>query len=230
MTESSYTKDGLKYEALLKELYENYDSVELPPEYAYFVNENLMQLLIRLSRYKFVTRQLRPKDKVLEIGCGSGLGSIFLSQFCHSVYGLDVKEREIRDAKRISKRNNLSFIQKDFFEYSSEDKFDVIVMMDVIEHMDESTGRKMLQKATKHLNPHGILFIGTPSIYSFEYQSAFSKAGHVKLYDQMELIKIVEEYYGRAIAFSMNDETIHTGFAKLAWYYFILAFLPKTNK
>jgi len=216
-----------EYEKLVAELYQNHPEITFPPEYAYFTRDNLLQFLIRLARYKFIARQLRPSDEVLEIGCGSGLGAIFLAQHACHVTGLDLKEYEIEEAARLNRRDNLTFEVADFFTWSTDKKYNVIVLLDVIEHLDPDRGRQMIEHTTRFLKPEGFLALGTPSRYSYEYQSAFSQAAHICLYDQTELLNLVESYYNRALAFSMNDELVHTGFAKLAWYYFVLAFGPR---
>ena len=103
-----------QYKRLVKNLYNQYEEIKLPPEYASFVENNLLRFLIRLSRYKFVSKQLHPDDNILEIGCGSGLGSIFLSQYCHSVKGIDIEPRLIDEAQSINLRSNVNFETKNF--------------------------------------------------------------------------------------------------------------------
>ena len=95
--------------------------------------------------------------------------------------------------------------------------------------MSEKDGIEFIRKTTRHLKRDGMLVLGTPSRYSYDYSSELSKAAHIKLYDQKELVRIVDRFYSRTIAFSMNDEIVHTGFPKLAWYYFVLGVLPKTE-
>lgn len=227
MTRKPYTKDHAEYVRLVDEMYDGHPPVTLSPEYGFLVEKDMMTLLIRLARYKFVSRQLKATDKVLEIGCGSGLGAIFMGQHCQEVLGLDVFDYEITDAERVNRRDNVSFLQQDFFDFESPSPFDVIVLLDVIEHMAEETGRRLIKKTATHLAPDGMLIVGTPSVHSLPYQSPGSQAGHVKCYDKGELVDMIEDYYGRALAFSMNDEMVHTGYHKLAWYYFTLSFMPK---
>lgn len=220
------SKTAKKFNRLVADLYAKYKSITLPPEYAYFIEDNLLRFTIRLARYKFPARLIRPEDKILEVGCGSGLGAIFLSQHCRSVKGIDVNQREISEARRINRRANITFEVRDLFKYPKKTKHDVIVALDVIEHMEEESGRRFIAETAGRLHNNGMLILGTPSRYSYRYQGALSKAAHIKLYDQGELVNMVEKYYGRAIAFSMNDEVVHTGFSKMAWYYFVLGFCP----
>ncbi len=225
-----YNKDACTYRKLVDELYESYKPITLPPEYAYFLQENSLRFLILLARYKFVAKMLKNTDEVLEIGSGSGIGSIFLGQHCLHVTGIDVKTTEIEQAKLLNRRSNVEFKQCDLFELEDSKKYDVIVALDVIEHMQFKQGKHLVEIMAKRLKMTGMVILGTPSIYSYEYQSALSKASHVKCYDQQELLKLIDDYFGRTIAFSMNDEMVHTGHPKMAWYYFVIAFLPKKVK
>jgi len=225
-----YTKDPETYKKLVEELYSAYSWLSLPPEYDYFMQEDLLTLLIRLARYKFVSRMIKKTDRLLEIGCGSGVGCTFLSQHCLHATGLDVKAPVIDEAKSICRRPNIEFVLEDFFEFEPRGCYDVVVALDVIEHMPVQQGKELVAKMARLMVPTGMAVIGTPSTYSSEWQGAFSKAGHVKCYDCDELVSVIEESFGRTIVFSMNDELVHTGFPKLAWYYFVLGFVPDMRK
>ena len=224
----TYHYDKKLFKKLMTELYEKYpDGVTLPPEYAEHVDNNLLRVLIRLARYKFVARLIKKTDKVLEVGCGSGVGCIFLAQHSAQVTGIDANGSEIAEARKINRRPNVSFELQDLFQLDPRKKFDVVVALDVIEHMTKQTAHKFLTAMTNHLNPTGMLVIGTPSIHSYKYQGALSQASHIKCYDQDELVELIDHYCARTLPFSMNDELVHTGHPKMAWYYFILGFLPK---
>ena len=139
-----YNADPDRYQELVDELYANYPSITLPPEYASFVQDNLLRLLIRLARYKFVARLIKQSDRVLEVGCGSGLGSIFLSQHCAHVTGLEVRTTEVEEARAINRRENVEFVVGDLFELADSQKYDVVVNLDVIEHMPLEQGRELV--------------------------------------------------------------------------------------
>lgn len=219
--------DPKRYEKLLEEMKEKYPPILLPSEYAEYVQDNLQKLLILLARYKFVAQMIKRTDTVLEVGSGCGLGTLFLGQHAAKVTGLEVEAYEFQSAQNINRRKNVTFRQCDFFSYTSQHKYDAVVALDVIEHMTVKKGKKFVSAMAAHLKPAGMAVIGTPSIYSYNYQGDCSKAAHVKCYDQKELITMVETHFRRVLAFSMNDEIVHTGHPKMAWYYFVLGFYPK---
>lgn len=222
-----YNLNQDQYRSLIDKMYADNPPITLPSEYAEWITNNQLRLLIRLARYKFVARMIKKTDRLLEIGSGSGLGSIFLSQHCAHVTGLDVKTTEVKEARSICRRENVEFRVGDLFELKPSQPYDVVVALDVIEHMPIEQGHRFVAAMAERLTPAGMAVIGTPSIYSYEYQSPLSKASHVKCYDQQELLGLADNYFGRTIAFSMNDEMVHTGYAKMAWYYFVLGFGPK---
>lgn len=226
----SYNANPEEYQRLIDELYGSNLPITLPPEYAQFVQGNVLRLFIRLARYKFVARLLRRTDTVLEVGSGSGLGAIFLSQHCARVTGIDVKETEIAEARSICRRDNVEFLQADLFTLDNDRTFDVVVALDVIEHMPEEQGRELVRSMSQRLKPTGMIVIGTPSVHSYPYQSALSQASHLKCYDQHELVALMDRSFGRTLAFSMNDEVVHTGHPKMAWYYFVLGLLPTPTR
>ncbi len=227
----TYHYDKKLFKKLMTELYAHYpDGVTLPPEYAEHVENNLLRFLIRLARYKFVARLVKKTDRVLEVGCGSGVGCIFLAQHSAHVTGIDANSSEIQEAKKINRRKNVSFELQDLFQLPENQKFDVVIALDVIEHMTKKTAHKFLAAMVSHLEPNGMLVIGTPSIHSYKYQGELSRASHIKCYDQNELVELIDRYCARTLPFSMNDEVVHTGHPKMAWYYFILGFLPKDRE
>lgn len=224
----SYNRDETLYASLINKWYESFpEGITLPPEYAHFVKEDLLRLLIRLARYKFVARLVSKTDHVLEVGSGSGIGSIFISQHCAKVTGIEVKKTEVSEARAINCRPNVSFMEKDLFKLEASEKYDVVLALDVIEHMPLKKGRDLIRAMLGHLKPTGMLVIGTPSKYSWQYQGPESKASHVKCYDQKELLDLLGEFFNRTLPFSMNDEMVHTGHPKMAWYYFLISVYPK---
>ncbi len=115
-----YLKDSENYNRLMDEINANYGETALDPEYNNLIQNNLLNLTIKLARYKFAFRLLKETDRVLDVGCSSGMGTIFLGQGCVEVTGLDVKEVDINKAKALNERENVSFIAEDLFTYNPE--------------------------------------------------------------------------------------------------------------
>ena len=224
----TYNFDPEAYAAEVRKIYNDFpDGVCLSPEYAHFLQNDTLRLLIRLARYKFIARLIKKEDSILEVGSGSGMGSIFLGQHCKKVRGIDIKESEVNDAIALNKRSNVEFSKEDLFDIDVKELYDVIVSLDVIEHMPDGLDAKLIETKLKHLKDSGMIIVGTPSHYSYEHQSAISKASHFKCFDLPDLEKLVGKYVQRTLSFSMNDELVHTGYYKMAWYYFVIGFGKK---
>lgn len=219
--------DPTAYERLVEEQHKRFPSLTLPPEYAELFEVNTLQVLIKLARYKFVARLLKAKDDVLEVGSGTGLGGIFLSQHASRVTGLEIKPHDHAASCAVNNRSNVEFRLKSVFDYDLGRRHDVVVSLDVIEHLEPEVGRNFVGRLARHCKSDGFVLVGTPSIYSYPYQGKYSQAAHIKCYDQAELVELMDDYFGRTLAFSMNDEVVHTGHPKMAWYYFVLGFMPR---
>lgn len=219
--------DPKRYERLVEEQHARFPSITLPPEYAELFETNTMMVLIKLARYKFAARMLKKTDDVLEVGSGTGMGAMFLSQHAKRVTGLEIKPHDYEAACTVNKRPNVEFHLRSLFDYDPKNKHDAVVSLDVIEHLQPAEGEKFVERIARHCKPEGLVLIGTPSIHSFPYQSKYSQAAHVKCYDQHELVALMDKCFARTLAFSMNDEVVHTGHPKLAWYYFVLGVMPR---
>jgi 2-polyprenyl-3-methyl-5-hydroxy-6-metoxy-1,4-benzoquinol methylase len=218
-----------RYEDLVKAQHASFPSITLPPEYAELFRINTLQVLIKLSRYKFAARLLKKEDDVLEVGSGTGVGAMFLSQHVAHVTGLEIREHEYEAACAVTSGvKNVSFHLQSLFDYDLGRQHDAVVSLDVIEHFSEQDGHRFVSRIARHCDPTGVVIIGTPSLHSLPYQSKYSQAAHIKCYDQHELVALMDNYFGRTLAFSMNDELVHTGNPKLAWYYFVIGVMPRS--
>ena len=183
--------------------------------------ENPLMTTIKLSRFKFASKLISKKDTLLDIGCGQGLSSIFFSDYCKYVYGVDLLSDFLNHD-----RKNIKFIKNNIFELKKNNfkrKINLITLIDFIEHFNKSQGSLILSKCSKLLEKKGgTLIVGTPSVYSSKYRSKRSKIQHIHEYDGMELKDLCSKYFNRTFLFSMNDELVHTGFYKLAWFNFVV--------
>lgn len=102
---------------------------------------------------------------ILEIGCGEG-GNIkpFLDLGCQ-VTGIDINGGQIAIAKEIysvhPNNRNLTLICEDIYKVTElHNKFDIIIIRDVIEHIPNQ--ELFLPFIKRFLSPHGIIFVAFP--------------------------------------------------------------------
>ena len=96
--------------------------------------------------------------------------------------------------------------------------FDGIFGLDVLEHIDPTEEHKFMKNICKSLKPIGVTIIGMPSLESQTYASKLSKEGHINCKTGDDLRDLMYQYFNTVFLFSMNDETLHTGFAPMSHY------------
>jgi len=106
---------------------------------------------------------------LFEVGVGACECLLAAREIGYETFGIDVIKRHVEDAKN---KYGLSAETADFNEYAPDRLWDVIIMGDVLEHVNDPDSA--LKKAETMLSDEGALWISTPS-----FESAFScVAGH----------------------------------------------------
>ncbi len=103
---------------------------------------------------------------VLDAGFGFGQYSYFLAKLGNNIRlkGLDVKEEQVQDCNRFFKQigiNNAVFFKADLVQWSEAAAFDLILCVDVMEHILED--QAVLNNFCTSLKKGGMLLISTPS-------------------------------------------------------------------
>ena len=101
------------------------------------------------------------KLKILDIGCGGGLLCEPLSRLGATITGIDASNDNIEVAKLHSKEMNLNieYIFCPPENLSLKDEFDVILNMEVIEHVSDVN--MFIQNCSKLIKENGIMFVAT---------------------------------------------------------------------
>lgn len=99
--------------------------------------------------------------KILDLGCGGGLVSEPLARLGAEVTGIDYVKKNIETAihhAKISKLN-ITYINQDLSSIKLNKQFDIILMLEVIEHLNN--WESVVNKILKHLKPKGIIIFST---------------------------------------------------------------------
>ena len=113
------------------------------------------------------TFNIKKKDKILsgvkilDIGCGGGLLCEPMSRLGAEVFGMDASEKNIEVAKIHAKKSNLNikYFCSSPEKFKLDLKFDVILNMEIIEHVEDVDF--FLKSCTKFLKKNGIMFVAT---------------------------------------------------------------------
>ena len=99
----------------------------------------------RLMKYHdFFLSNIDFDDTVLDVGCGNGSVAYDIAKKANSVMGIDIDEEKIRDAKKNFLLDNIEYICGDIINWPFKKKFDVIILSNVLEHIEDRT--KLLKK------------------------------------------------------------------------------------
>jgi len=101
------------------------------------------------------------QTKILDIGCGGGLLSEPMCRLGANVTGIDASEKNINIAKHHAKKGNLNinYICTSPEKMKSNKKFDVILNMEIIEHVEDVNF--FLKTCSSLLKKDGIMFVAT---------------------------------------------------------------------
>ena len=138
-------------------------------------------------------QKYKPKGKILEIG--SSFGG-FLN--CAKEFGYEVLGVEISDyASKHANNRNVNTICGNFLEVDLNQKFDIIILIEVIEHLPYPD--KVFEKLSKHLNANGLLILQTANFDGLQAISEkenyhYYLPGHFYYYSESNLRQILDKY------------------------------------
>ena len=123
----------------------------------------------------------KPLDKIniLDIGCGGGLLSEPMTRLGANVTGIDASSKNINIAKHHAKKNNLkiNYICSSPEKLKIKKKFDVILNMEIVEHIDDINF--FINSSSKLLKKNGLMFVATLNKTLKSYMFAIIGAEYV---------------------------------------------------
>ncbi len=168
--------------------------------------------VFRKRRAKRILKYLPSKGSALDIGCGNGRFLNYLSKF--GDFDLCGTELQGNSANRATQYNQINLkvgmLEKDDFQ---RNKFDVITMFHVFEHLSEP--KKMLEIVTDIIKENGVLIISMPDIGSWQSRLFKGKWYHLDpprhlVFFEREALKNIIKKFGfvcieeKSISFEQN--------------------------
>ena len=122
-----------------------------------YIKENI------ISSFQLKKNTNKPLEKIniLDIGCGGGLLSEPMTRLGAKVTGIDASDKNIKIAKLHAKKNklNINYLCSSPEKIKIKNKFDVILNMEIIEHVEDINF--FIKSCSKLLKKNGIMFVAT---------------------------------------------------------------------
>ncbi len=160
--------------------------------------EKYFILLLHKYNYKIARENISPNNNVLEVGCGEGFGTNFLSPYAKKIVGIDVDKNIIEHCNKKYTSSNCSFKHYDGYQIPfSDNSFDTVISFQVIEHVQDDIN--FISEAHRVLKNGGKYILTTPN------KTTRIKKGkkkpwnrfHIREYNAIELKKLMEKKFSK---------------------------------
>jgi SAM-dependent methyltransferase len=149
-------------------------------------------------KYKIVMSLLPLKTniRVLNAGCGSGEMNLILAQNkSWYVEAFDIDNESIALSKKIKDDHgidNLAIFKSSIQDYVPSERYDIIVLNDVLEHIEDDLGA--LDKLAQMLKPDGTICVTVPALQSL-YGYHDEMLGHFRRYNKSNLLRRLSTFF-----------------------------------
>ena len=190
---------------LTKKISDFYNEVQFPnyadcEDYASLYDKGVSNLFT-----KKLDEELGFGTKILEMGCGTGQLSLFLSRCNREIYAVDISNSSLKLGENFRKQNNINntyFMKMDVFDLKfKRNSFDYVISNGVLHHTKNAKEAfKCLVEVTK---PGGIIIIGL-----------YHKYGRFVSYLKQQLAKLVGD---KIFYFDTISRKIESNEKRKAW-------------
>ncbi len=162
---------------------------------AYFKERDILDLHIA-SAIKILMHKYH-YQKVLDVGCGSGVLVKYLKQNGFTAYGCDNSATAVKLAAKICAAKSIKRANAVKLTYPNN-SFDLVIAISLIEHLTLFKGELFLLETKRILRPNGMVFLITPNLSTpvrlFQKDSwfAYDDHTHIQFYSPESLTKILE--------------------------------------
>ena len=175
------------------------EEIDVSSRNARFINRSVSWIIEKFN--------LNNKSNVLDFGCGPGLYTSRFAERGINVTGVDFSKRSIEYAAQIASSKNLkvNYIHKNYLEYETQDRFDLItmIMCDFCALSPKQRGI-MLNKFKELLKPSGNVLLDVYSVKSYNQREEIAAYE----FNHLNNFWSPEDYYCFVNTFKYCDEKI----------------------
>lgn len=142
---------------------------------------------------------LTKETRVLDLGCGSGNFELHFSESVKNILAVDYYNECLKFLEKQSKKRNITNISllkadvRQIEKAGTKRKFDLIVMIDIIEHLKIDEAKKLIEKLKSLLADKGQICIITPN-YESLWKFMEILLDHLPLLPKMGMVQHLTKY------------------------------------
>jgi 2-polyprenyl-3-methyl-5-hydroxy-6-metoxy-1,4-benzoquinol methylase len=201
-------------------LYKNYSSIQSNAELFSELNKRKPLLDYIIKNYFPINRNV----KILDIGCGYGALLYFAQKLGYkNSFGFDISVSQVKISKKL-KINNIILSSFENYFKNKKNKYDLIVMLDVIEHLEKKKIKLYLEKIKKFLTTNGRIIIHTNNAVSpFFGNVRYGDSTHQTAFTDNSLEKILRDSNFTLVNFVEDSPKVYnliSFFRFIIWSFF----------
>lgn len=157
-----------------------------------------------LDRAKLISKYIKPKSKILDIGCGDGTVIDYLSKNNkpQKIVGIDISQKAVDYILGNGyEAHQIDVLSKKFIEFLKDKKFDYIIITEVLEHIQDP--EKVIVAVKECFNKS--VFISIPNSGFFIHRIRF-------LFGRFPLVFIVQHVKEHIRFWTLKDFVYWTGY------------------
>lgn len=141
---------------------------------------------VHYFNFKFSKEYIKNRT-VLDVGCWSGQFEQISQNYVRKIYGIDPGKDAIKMARRNARKAIFKDAKAEKLPFKSS-LFDVVLLMDVLEHLPKESEEVVLYEINRVLKKGGVLVLNTPykNLLSIIFDPSYFVLGH-KHYSLKEL-------------------------------------------
>ncbi|MFA5000431.1 MAG: methyltransferase domain-containing protein [Patescibacteria group bacterium] len=142
-----------------------------------------------------IWKNFLPNRKILDLGCGQGIDSLFLSKNGFSVTAIDSSDvaiNQIKIKKDEFKLDNLELICGDINDFNIEkNKYQVIICRNVLNFLDKNKALRILKSLQDNIQKGSYIII---EVFTKDDPSFLSDNKFTSYFEEQELLNIFSGY------------------------------------